>query len=568
MKRLLFILLWLVGAWQTAPGEIITADRRATWQGNVGVVGGIPARTTIFTNMALLDTTGATNCSAEINAALSACPSNQVVLLPAGRIKVGAQIRIHSHMTLRGAGLGSTVLVVDYGSGDWGNIIFGYDATPDTVQNITGSYAPGATTVQVSDSTQYSVGAVVILDALNDTNVVSNVGYPGDNVCSDCDRASGARVRWQLGYVSSKPNSTNITFHPPLLFPLAATNTPQVANVLYWVQNSGLEDLSITNKSGQAVTTIGMDQTYRCWVKNVESDRCHRKHVWLMRALQCEVRDSYFHGAVDFTSNSGYGLEADGSTACLIENNIFYELTLPLVTAKGGGGHVVAYNYFERFRKDGVDGLSASIFANHGPHVTMCLFEGNKMQKFNSDFDFGSTDYMTLFRNQITAYTTNYPYNKKAVDIRKFNLNFNLVGNVLGNLSQTTNGAIYEIEDDATSWAQEGIYKLGYLSDGDDGAAGNDSRVKTTLLRHGDWDFVTSGTTWDGGIADHTLPDSLYLAVKPSWYATWTWPPMDGSAGTVNTLPAEARYLSLEAPASPPSGGASNYVANAIIGPP
>lgn len=67
-------------------GQIIPADRRYNWVPNVtvGVPGGIPIRTTIFTNLSNIDNTGASDVSVAINKAILACPENQVVYLPEG----------------------------------------------------------------------------------------------------------------------------------------------------------------------------------------------------------------------------------------------------------------------------------------------------------------------------------------------------------------------------------------------------------------------------------------------------------------------------------------------------
>ena len=46
-------------------------------------------------------------------------------------------------------------------------------------------------------------------------------------------------------------------------------------------------------------------------------------------------------------------------------------------------------------------------------------------------------------------------------------------------------------------------------------------------LRHGNVDYLTDTVKWDLAIADHTLPNSLYLAGKPAFFNAgrgYAWP--------------------------------------------
>src|ERR1035437_3560190 len=88
---------------QTALCDIIPASRIITWQGNVGIPGGVPTNRVVFTNMSV----GAT--MAQIQSALNACPSNRVVVLAAGTYNITGTLVIPTGVTLRGAGMGSTI---------------------------------------------------------------------------------------------------------------------------------------------------------------------------------------------------------------------------------------------------------------------------------------------------------------------------------------------------------------------------------------------------------------------------------------------------------------------------
>src|SRR4051812_13325217 len=61
----------------TAHGVIIPSDRMYQWQGNVGVPGGIPNVTTVYTTLA-------SPTAASLRSAMGSCPSNQVIVLGPG----------------------------------------------------------------------------------------------------------------------------------------------------------------------------------------------------------------------------------------------------------------------------------------------------------------------------------------------------------------------------------------------------------------------------------------------------------------------------------------------------
>src|SRR5438034_1392749 len=92
---------------------LLDPSRAVNWgAGYQGVEGGIPNRTTICSTF----NPGAT--AAEINSAIAACPSGQVVFLNAGTYNLSGAITIaRSNVTLRGAGPDQTKLVFSSGSG-------------------------------------------------------------------------------------------------------------------------------------------------------------------------------------------------------------------------------------------------------------------------------------------------------------------------------------------------------------------------------------------------------------------------------------------------------------------
>jgi hypothetical protein len=184
----------------------------------------------------------------------------------------------------------------------------------------------------------------------------------------------------------------------------------------------------------------------------------------------------------------------------------------------------------------------------------MNLIEGNHFaSRIISDYTWGSASHNTYFRNRIyDGLRPQINYGVWEMDIYKTHYFENVVGNVLGRAGYER---IYEVENRTFSvYGDKGIWRLGYVNAGDDGPAGNDPKVKATLLRHGNWDGVTQSVVWDPGIVDTNLPGSLYLTEKPSWWGDLRWPPVGSDLNPMATsIPAQVRLLSILGSATRPS---------------
>jgi hypothetical protein len=70
-----------------------------------------------------------------------------------------------------------------------------------------------------------------------------------------------------------------------------------------------------------------------------------------------------------------------------------------------------------------------------------------------------------------------------------------------------------------------------------------DRNVNATILRHGNWDYVNKHVVWDDRISDHTIPNSLYLTSKPSWWGELPWPPIGPDRSPMaDQIPAKQRF--------------------------
>lgn len=176
---------------QSAPGDIIPANRIRVWEGMVGVEGGIPDSTTmtVYTNL----TSSAT--LAQINAALAACPSNKVVQLGAGTYSLGTDsLVIPNGVVLRGAGMTNTVLVSTKDLNGAGGCIVVMGSDPlaawpnfnfNGVVNWTNGFSQGTSNIMVSSVSGLAVGRVIGLDQLNNGTDVTGASLEG------CDGGMG-----------------------------------------------------------------------------------------------------------------------------------------------------------------------------------------------------------------------------------------------------------------------------------------------------------------------------------------------------------------------------------------
>jgi hypothetical protein len=116
---------------------------------------------------------------------------------------------------------------------------------------------------------------------------------------------------------------------------------------------------------------------------------------------------------------------------------------------------------------------------------------------------------------------------------------FSFIGNVLG-MPGHTNGWSY---NGSFTKDTPGIWFLGW---DDLPNRVDDPNVATTTIRDGNFDYLTNSVVWAANDLTRTLPNSLYLTQKPTFFNagrgyTWPWVNPTGSP-RLYTLPAKARY--------------------------
>ncbi len=539
-------LLWIVRPVAHAEdrvASIIPVDRRMDWK--PGIPGGIPAYP-VFTSAKAqpygAKGDGKVDDTASIQRALDECPEGKGVHLPAGTYRTTKPLNIASGIVLRGDGPEKTRLINEATSGHAISVC-NYDN--ESGSRVVGGAVKGSTIVTVGDASRFKVGDLLLVDQRNDPDLVEIEGEGG--VCRWAGREGGLRAMGQLVRLTGKDGNT-LTLSRPLAITFKDSLAPEVVRSSDRViVRAGVEDLYLetTRRRTDESSSVKFWNTIHCWVRNIESARGWSfGHVTLKRSLACEVRDSYFHHAHAYGSGHGYGvLVTAQSTDALVENNACYHLNSGLQAACSGPGNVFAYNFsFRMFGRDypETDWAHADL-CQHAAHPFLNLYEGNQVGTVCFDFYWGSSSHNTLFRNAVDMRTLRaggQPMTRNIVGLRidKRNRFVNAVGNVLGH-----DGMKGGVQSDGRSdFSSPWIWSLGHPGD---------PLVSGTLLRHGNHDYVSGKTQWDPKIADHRLPDSLYLAAKPAFFKNLPWPPIGPDRRPLaGSIPARERFLKIPAP--------------------
>jgi hypothetical protein len=533
----------------TVSAEIIPPDRRIDWS-DAGIPGGIPQRTTICTTLnAATYGNGITDATSAIQQALENCPDNQVVYLPAGTYRITDTVHLYDNDTLRGAGMGKTIIRLESDARSAVDIRGSFNWAVTGVKKIyrvTGGMGKGSTQITLNSVADVNRGDEMVIDMLNDGDTVDALGSEG--FCDYCGREEGTRTHGQIVEVKGVSGNT-VTISPPLYWDLSPDLSPEAVLVddNWLIRHAGIENLTVTQKpvpQGQDPHTmylVEIDGAAYSWLRRVELENADWRLVWMIESLHNEIRENYFHTGINgYGRAHGYGVLLDMFTsATLAEDNIFWSLDGGcIMTGGGASGNVIAYNYLIDPRYDDAWWMTPSPSLNHNPHPSMNLWEGNYGYQAEADDIHGSSSHNTVFRSVSTGYqnVTITEFNN-AVCLGYRQRYYNFVGNILGTSGWSQ---VYEVAypQDADSSVKT-IWRLGHSGPNDAG----ETQVKATLLRHGNFDYVTNSVQWDSAIPDHDIPASLYLASKPSWFGSVPYPPIGPDVtGMVNKIPAQLRY--------------------------
>jgi len=530
-------------------GYDLPADRKITWK--AGIPGGIPNRTTIFANVKespyLAKGDGTTDDRAAIQDAINDCPVGQVVLLPAGTYRINGELAITKGIVLRGEGPESTRIRL-FGSST--NIIRIGSSYSGSSTSVSSGMQKGSTSLTVTNSSIFKANDLLLIDQLNDPALVAK----GD--CTWCSRDSGNRAMGQIVEVKSI-NGNSISIDPALYYSFSGSLSPQAVKVSNNVTKyAGVEDLFVERVNPGGQRNFFIQYSAYSWLRNVESYNANEDHVRLRTSFRNEIRDSYFHDGHNFSGGMAYGVNVfRESSDNLIENNIFYYLRHSMVTQGGGMGNVFGYNFSDRMFDPNYPNTNWLMhdIVSHGAHPYMNLWEGNLASCIGPDFTHGSASHDTFFRNWIDMESEGegraINSHLVAVDNHAWNTYMNYVGNVFGTPGMTGS---YEAEGTTCSNSTPYIYKLGYTSSSDCSPSGNDPLVKNSLIRHGNYDYISQNVQWDPIISDHNLLPSFYLATKPTFFGNKSWPVFGPDVNPMTgVLPAKERFDMIQSGEAP-----------------
>jgi hypothetical protein len=163
-----------------------------------------------------------------------------------------------------------------------------------------------------------------------------------------------------------------------------------------------------------------------------------------------------------------------------------------------------------------------------------------------------------------------------AVDIWEEQRRYNVVGNVIGDSSLKARSIVRKAVSPAGCAYDNPPYCFTYGYASGARLTGTYENPSLTIIEHGNWDIAGGAVVWDSTISDHNIPNSLFLANKPSWFGNLNWPPVDPnnvSTGMMNktNIPAGYRYVyGVDPPGAgtaPPQVQGFHVMTNSIPGP-
>lgn len=561
MRLLTLLLLSVISAFAADPIPTTRLPHGGTYQGIVGVDGGIPVRTTVFTNY------GTSATAAQINAGIAACPSNQVVTLDAGTFgDLGATdiLLAKSGVTVRGAtdsgGNATTIFEFDSGANnvqfkadDWFT-----DVATGTARTISSGKTRGSTTVSLSAApTGLGVGTLIVMSA-----AASGTDIDGDGDDFNFATTDPYYVMHKVTGVSG----SDVSFEPAINADYLGTPTTRIhyKDFVDQVSRSGFENIifRVASSGFFAGSCVDMDGTDSCWLYNCTLDGLNP--TGSLNALldgrlnfRVEVRKCTFTRASS-NSSATYCIGLRGTSFGLIEDNIFHTIAnvWPIL---GGGSTAFSYNMFDN-QVYSTDVFLSQIVFLHGSHTSFGLFEGNWLAAHYNDgvADGNETHsgYQLYFREVVRGWDR-YPNsgtgktgNLHPFTFRNYHNAVTIAGCILGTVGKQT---LYS-ETGATTGEPFAIYNI-------------ESTTAGMLIKTNNYNIVTAGVhSSEALVGSDALVNSYLYSSKPAWFGDRSWPwvdPQNPVSLATNSLaytnfPAGYRYHFGEDPPAEAGGGGGN----------
>jgi len=386
-------LLFSVSAFAASvdPIDPLRLPSGGTWTNKVGVLGGIPDTSTMtrYTNFSSSAT------AAMIQAAVNACPSNQVVFCSNGTYTISTSISIDRDGVVIVGGTNSdgtpgaifnntaTNTITIGATSGWNTA----DSANWTTRNISSGNTRGSTSIVVATApTGLAAGMIMWLLAPSSA-AVRGSGF------SDF---FGTRPASQIVTVASV-SGTTVTFDPPV-------------NQDYWTgtaiiayhatgdtrHKSGLENIKLW-RSGGTLASFGyyvqMNGTDQCWLKNCRFYWVgHSTYmVYLYACNRTEIRRCHMDKAdLGTDASSTYAIVQQQCSGTWVEDNYFHNMA-NMMPVFGMSCSAFTYNYVNDLPYSTLspDWLSQIVYY-HGSHNAYNLFEGNWCAAHYNDHTPGS----------------------------------------------------------------------------------------------------------------------------------------------------------------------------------
>lgn len=535
------------------------------WSNSVGVAGGIPIRSTIFTNLPT------SISSADFKTTITLCPSNQVIQLTNGTYAISGDVDFQSAnngITLRGNGPSNTKITM---TGVF--YVRSQYAQPTTSTNVSSGIVKDAYTVSLANGVPsfLKTNHLYFISQTDDTNYCMPDGLEGGHGPLYYPDQTTDRGMSQLNRLVSI-SGTTLTFELPMLWDYGTARSAAVRKSFYDDSGNGgprrlvgFEEMTIEgNNSNTDTDMIRFENADSCWVTNVTiTNMIGRDGIYVdisyrVQIDHCDIRESHSYAAGD-----GYGVGLyNGSTGCLIHNNIFETLHIGVDMSFSAAGNVIAYNYIG---KGGPSSGTSPGVAGHGHHNWMNLIEGNySKEPLTADITHGSASHFTWFRNRVnTTAADTFTTDKTPIVAQYYNRYCNIVANFLGSASLHNTYRKSSGGGDVTCGSgSKALVEIGC------GMSPTDTIAQSQVLLALNVGYTNNNSTISElteGYSYSDLVTSYYLSSKPAWFGNRPWPWMDpqNTAQAVSTnLPAGYRYTFGVDPPAAGSGAGSVAVSS------
>lgn len=323
---------------------------------------------------------------------------------------------------------------------------------------VAADVAQGATSIQVAQTSSFSVGMWVLIDespqmvtTTNPTGGASILASPeflntsgspavmrvanpdGGNNSAACTGGGNAGYSFctnrlneeihKVAAIGAGPcpgTNCTLTFDDPVTLAFRTSGshdarvywpTLQTSNVANpFLEQAGIENLSIVRTTGGA---INFEYCAYCWVKGVEGGGWIGGAVNTYWSARIQITGSYLHDCYDCQNNGEeypIGIST-ASTEVLADNNII-RLGGKCMVGRGSNTAVIAYNYCDdTFYEITIPSLGdywqdMGVNGSHFAGTHHWLFEGNRGTNCDGDETHGNAIYHAFVRNDCTSMRT------------------------------------------------------------------------------------------------------------------------------------------------------------------